>query len=636
MGKPFKKELEDIYRTLEWANSIDIKILSKQIGIHSNIPGFIVGSGGSLSACHYAAQLHQMNGVISKAVTPLEMYYSSNALRHSRLTFISASGRNNDILFGFKNAIQMEPRSITSICMKTGSKLAELSNQYSISEVIEYDIPSGKDGFLATNSLIAYYTLLYRAFENQIIRFSRKAINDILNEEIDCFIDKISEDHSLTILFGGWGQPVAVDLESKCTEAALCNTLPTDYRNFGHGRHHWFAKKNKSAIVALITPMEEQLALKTLKALPKEIPQLIIQSGHVSPFSSIDLLIKTFFLVNKLGELHGIDPGKPGVPEFGRRLYNLRYNSYYSKKNFDNISSRASIAIQRKAKISSLQELSSDELSSWRESYNKYITKLSDVGFGSLIFDYDGTLCSTEERCDGVSEPIARELIRILDAGFIIGIVTGRGRSIRSDMQKVLPTKLWRNVILGYYNGAEIGALGNNLLPNRDSIINDSLSKIYELLIPFETSHGLELTLRPHQLSVEVQNETRWENLKNWLLHEVHNNTSNDIRIVESCHSIDIIPVGNSKLSIIPHCQELATSKDLPSECLCIGDKGQWPGNDFQLLSTEYSLSVAEVSYSTNSCWNIAEAGRKNILATFEYLTRVQTNRDYMKFNIVK
>ena len=60
---------------------------------------YIVGSGGSLSVCHYIAALYQSHGMMAKAVTPLELYYSRQALRNSNVLFISATGKNTDSLF---------------------------------------------------------------------------------------------------------------------------------------------------------------------------------------------------------------------------------------------------------------------------------------------------------------------------------------------------------------------------------------------------------------------------------------------------------------------------------------------------------------------------------------------------------
>ncbi|MBC8146905.1 MAG: HAD hydrolase family protein [Bacteroidetes bacterium] len=635
MGKPFKTELERISQTIEWTNSLRIDELKKKINSFNNIPVLIIGSGGSLSACHYAVLLCQQNGVFAKALTPLDIIYSENLIGKTHLIFISASGKNNDILFGFKNAVQKEPRSITSICMRTNSPLVKLSDKYSISRAFEFDIPSGKDGFLATNSLIAYFIILYKAFGNKIEKQQLDIRIGEPRNEIRSFVNKIANDYSIVVLYGGWGQPVAVDIESKCTESALCNILPSDYRNFGHGRHHWFAKRKRSAIIALITPKEEKLALKTLGELPREIPKLIISSEYDTPYSSIDLLIKSFVLIDELGQMQSIDPGKPGVPEFGRKLYNLRFASSFTIKN-NNLTLRATNAIKRKLQIASINNLKSNELSQWIKAYNKFISKLNKTRFGTLVFDYDGTLCSSENRRNGLSNPIISELTRILEAGFIIAIVTGRGKSIRFDMQNAIPNKFWGNIIIGYYNGSQIGKLKDNSMPNTEMTPDKSLSNLTKHLSDFTNKHDVSLTLRPQQLTLEDNNSIDWENTKNCIFQELQKLNLNDLKIVQSGHSIDIIPRDVSKLNIIPHCVQSANNNNLPSVCICIGDKGQWPGNDYELLSTEYSLSVDEVSLCQESCWNIADTGIRNTEATISYLQRIQTKEGFMQFKITK
>jgi len=56
-------------------------------------------------------------------------------------------------------------------------------------------------------------------------------------------------------------------------------------------------------------------------------------------------------------------------------------------------------------------------------------------------------------------------------------------------------------------------------------------------------------------------------------------------------------------------------------EILCIGDRGKWPGNDFELLDTNYSLSVDETSQNSSNCWNFLSPlikGEKGIQKYFE------------------
>lgn len=622
MGKPFKKELEKITEIYKWAGEqqeIDLFDFLKESGK----PTLIVGSGGSLSACYYLASLLINQGVYAKAITPLEVYYSKNILNNSNIVFLSASGKNTDILFAFNLAMKYEPNCIISICMKKGSPLANLSLGYSNTKTYEYNIPVGKDGFLATNSLIAFFSILFKSY-NPVLENNTLTLDENYNNDLSIFFTKISRDCTFHLLHGGWGQPVAIDIESKFTEAGLANTLLSDYRNFGHGRHHWFDKKRNSAIIAIVTPDEELISRKTLGLLPSAIPQLILKSTYNSPLASIDLLIKSFYLVNKMGETQGIDPGKPGVPDYGSKLYHLKYASFYSLKN-QKIPQNIITAIQRKSKVNNLSDLRERELNYWLDAYKNFIGKLTNAKFGSLVFDFDGTLCSMQDRYLGLSEEIIRNLNRFLSKGFVIGVITGRGQSARQKLQHVIPKDYWENVIIGYYNGADIGTLGDNNLPNKNLPTNDSIKKIHEILSNYSIPYKVDFELRPNQLTVEVTNKNDWTRVKSFLTQLTMASYIQNIQIIESSHSIDIISKPNtSKLNILPFCREKAKSLGLSENCLCIGDKGVWPGNDYELLSTPYSLSVNEVSSIPESCWNIAKPGSRNIKATLEYLNSLE------------
>ena len=54
---------------------------------------------------------------------------------------------------------------------------------------------------------------------------------------------------TIVVLHGHVTQAAAIDLESKLTEAALGQVQLADYRNFAHGRHHWFAKHGESSAI---------------------------------------------------------------------------------------------------------------------------------------------------------------------------------------------------------------------------------------------------------------------------------------------------------------------------------------------------------------------------------------------------
>lgn len=633
MGKPFKSELLKLKDTYEWASNLDIGLLHKTIA-NIDSPTYFVGSGGSLSACYYGVALAEQQGYFAKAITPLELYYLKNTIRNSSVVFISASGKNSDILFGFKTAIKFEAISIVSICMQTDSKLAELSLKYTISSIYEFSLPIGKDGFLATNSLIAYFTILYRVYNSSISKICFPKESAL--REIETFSNSLSVHTSITVLYSGYSKPVAYDIESKSVEAALYPILLSDFRNFGHGRHHWYAKKNDtSAIIGITTPDDEFLAKKTLEALPSNIPKLLLKSNENNALSSLELLVQSFYLIDKFGETLNIDPGKPGVPPFGRKLYNLKFANALTKSERDyGLSNKARNAISRKIK-KPFANLNKNEVYIWSQEYYKFVEKLNKANFGAVVFDYDGTICSAERKFEG-PDAVMTDLIKtIVEKGFYIGVVTGRGKSVRKDFQKILSEQYWSRVIIGYYNGSEIGFLHDDSLPNLKSNNNLALNNLNEILVG-ENELKIKCTLRPKQLTIEFTDEKNHLDIKETIIQIVKTSGQKNIEILESSHSIDIIPSDISKTDILKPIKKILEVKQLSTDLLCIGDKGKWPGNDYQLLDTIYSLSVYEVNNKKDNCWNLASQGITHTDATLQYLNWISFENSKMKLKVSK
>jgi hypothetical protein len=634
MGKPFKKELENLQNTIEWANQQPIDLFVDFIYNYSKIPLYIVGSGGSFSACVLLANLYQKLGIMAKAITPLEVYYIKEALSSSKILFISSSGKNTDILFAFEIAVKQEPISILTLCMRINTPLSKLAKKYSICNSLEYNIPTKKDGFLATNSLVAYYTIICRVFESNHQKIKYFNIDDDSLSQIKDFVMQLSDTHTLTVLYGGLGQSIAFDIESKFTEAALTNVSISDYRNFGHGRHHWFAKKtNNSAIVVLITPTEKKLAEKTISLIPETIPILKIESKSDSNYSCLELLIKSFYLVSMFGDLHKIDPGKPGVPEFGSKLYHLKYSTFY-KSSEDSKDVDANLFIRRKIGISSIAKLCEKERVFWFSNYYDFYMRLCRTCFGIIVFDYDGTLCSPNNRYVGLQDEIKNELLRLLQNNIIIGIATGRGKSVRNDFLSWVPISLRDNVIIGYYNGSEIGTLLDDNIPKKEYNPNSKLVKLHgELKKVCEVIPFFKLKLKELQLSIifEKQNysDLYYELFRSFIL----NKELSNFEILKSSHSLDIIYLPKvSKCNIFEECLKKAKTNNKSPNYLCIGDKGKWPGNDFYLLACSISLSVDEVSSDPNTCWNLSSLGIRNSDSVIEYLKRMTIINGNMKF----
>lgn len=507
MGKPFEGTLEKIEETIDFANKTEVKLVSDFFNRLEKKPLVIIGSGGSITVAHTLALLYEEVGGISKVTTPYELLMLQKVLNSSNISLVTAGGGNPDIISSYKLIEKCDPSNLLVLCTRKDSPLEK---SISVSDNIKgvfTDLPCGKDGFLAVNSILASIIMLIRAFNESFNR--HYDISKYKFVTYDMFIreSKIKEllgKETLIVLYGGWGMPAAVDIESKFSEAALGNILLTDYRNFAHGRHHWLSKRSESTgVIALVTPSDVQIAERTLNLIPDKIPKVKIETIFNDAVATIDLIVKVFYIVNEFGKFVGIDPGNPKVPLFGRNIYNLKY-SIDKKCIYDSktIKSKEQFAIIRKTKIQSLSDLSEQEIKFWRSKYQDYIDRLSNTTFGAIVLDYDGTICSLDDRFKGPSEDIIEELTRLLNADILVGIATGRGKSVRKDLRNSIHNENWCKVIIGYYNCSKISYLHEEV-DLSDDAFDDYLNKFYQVMLKDSPISIIsEIEVRPKQISI--------------------------------------------------------------------------------------------------------------------------------------
>ena len=618
MGKPFNSELGKLADTIKWAEKQDVTSLSKFLfAENKQTPLVCVGSGGSLSACHYAAMLYkQRNGVLAVAMTPLQLMYSGREiLRCSKLLFLSASGKNKDILNALKYGVKYNETGMMSLTLRKYNPTEALLEQYP--KVLRWceDIPSEKDGFLATNSLAATFTLLCKANDFKFPSSQKSEYSK--NYDFD-----LATIQNFIVLYGAVGEPVAWDIESKLTEAALGSALLSDYRNFGHGRHHWFAKKgDNSCIIALVTPVERELAYKTIGCLPKDVPVIYIETELETPAASVDMLLKAFRFVNDLGMVREIDPGRPGVPSYGRLLYNLDY--FKLTNRILPAEKTLEVAVRRK-----LGPAGMENVQLWVhyiEACQRFVKQLNKGKFTTVAFDYDGTLSApdhasryTNRLCDEVKN----SLLPLLENGVQLIVATGRGKSVGNSIKNTFDQKYWPQIRVGYYNGTCLLALGDEdeLKKWKKQPFDSELKELEEelkLRLPAGCV-GYKFEERCLQLSIEGEVTQMESQLVYDTCREIiWDKQMKGIRVWRSSHSMDIVVFRKvSKLQVIED----------PEHTLCIGDYGTVEGNDYEMLTSKYSLSVDRVSKNTESCWNIAPSGMKGLDATLYYISRLKAN----------
>ena len=613
MGKPYQRELDLIPATMEWALRQDISTLRhtwlRELGPHNLIT---VGSGGSLVAAEFAALLHETtSGRLARSATPLEAI-ARQTPRDTAALLLSASGSNADILQAAKLVPELGFETAATLCTRAGSPLGNvITAQGGMAH--DFPLPSGRDGFLATNSLIATLVLLYRAATDspstQSVDESLWSPNSITFEGTE----KALDNRTIIVLGQGWATPAAKDLETRFSEGGLANVTFTDPRNFAHGRHNWLAIHSEdTAVVSLETPASQAEATRILKFLPEGIDRLRVKSTHNGPAATIDLVVAVMKLTGTAAQLRGIDPGRPSVPKFGRRMFRAGATRYMGFRE------ATSVAKKRKA-LSLSQHEKHDVINA---ALKEFVHKLKTARFTGLVIDYDGTLCARNRRFEPLAREICSELNRLLAEGVPLGVASGRGSSLHGRLREALDPQYWDRVVVGFYNGAKVANLSDDVV-DEEQPMPDALAEACSRLNSLEPTLGLETVVRPQQISVQPVGWVDPVNLRTIIMERLAG--LNGVSVLSSSHSVDIVSDRTSKTVVVD-----SLRLEHPGCTLRIGDQGAAGGNDFELLNTGLSLSVDRVSSNLETCWNLGQPGVSGPPLTLQYLQALRGRNGHL------
>ena len=607
--------LDDVYRT---ALAMDVAPLCAVVERWADHPMVMVGSGGSFSTATFAAELHESaTGQLARGATPLDVVSKAN--RNAGLACFSANGRNHDIITAFRVAARREIEPLSALVLAEHPPLEKLGLRFGYADVLCMGHRLFKDGFLAVASLIGSSMLLVRAYRAVFGRSERdlpRGLVDLIQqgtsfarlEDIRVETDSVMRGRAyVSVLYSSELSAAAVDLESRFVEAALGPLHIADIRNFGHGRHFWIAKKaHETGILALISKTQEDLGTRTLSLLPDEVRTLPIHFRGATDVQGVAGLVVGLFVAESAAGFADVDPGKPGVPTFGRRLYHLRPNLERSSQADLN---RAA-ALRRKGACSE------DPL--WIKRYQHALETVNASRYEALVLDYDGTICDSRNRTGPISVSVAEELTRLGQEGAFLGIATGRGPSAAIELRASLPSRLHDRVLVGYYNGAVI-----RLLTDRTDPLVEINSEPNPLVTTLSNDPMLSGTVRSNavQISTGVRIGTPLE-AGAAQVRFLMRRSGVDREVVTSAHSIDVCLAGQSKECLIHAIRQWFGLGDGP--ILRIGDRGRPPGNDCRLLDDSHGLSVDEVSAHPMHCWSLTPAGTKGVQATSYYLRHLR------------
>ena len=626
MGRPYRQQIERIPETVAWAESLDLEDLRASL---LQLPGknlIAVGSGGSHAAAVFAAQLHESTlGGTAKALTPLEAL-SRPTSPNTAILLLSGRGNNPDILRSFEALSSRAYTEVGALCATRDSALSRRMAERG-HFVFEFQPPGGRDGFLATNSLVATLVVLARAYTSVVDReFSGISISEPAHSWDDSdLMGIVARRDTVFALAEGWGTTAAYDLESRFTEASLANVSVTDYRNFAHGRHYWLdRRRSSSGIISFETPEAERLASRTLHLLPDDIPILRVLASHDGPSGAIELVCASLELALVAGDVRGTDPGRPTVANFGRKLYrgSIAIGSTGFRQGW----------VDRKATALGLPPISCRD--SVEKALTDYLARLKSAQIRGLALDYDGTLCSATNRFLGMDAAIRDELARILSYGIPLAIVTGRGKSAHAQIREAIPRKFWEQVTLGLYNGASILPLDQEM--ETHGMFASELEDLQGRLLRLSEFIPIEIDVKRYQMSVTVLSGLSLGAARA-AIEEALKPIAPNIQIRTSAHSIDIFPQHISKVLAVNCLEEQLTPPVSNDAIIRIGDRGSLHGNDFELLNSGLSLSCSDVSGNLDACWYLGPRGAIGPPATLAYLRALSYDSNgYMTFDVKK
>lgn len=627
MGRAYALELERLKRTVAFSCDADIKPLVALLAYLVPRNLIFVGSGGSFTAATFAAALHEKYaGRLARAVTPLEAACRP-ATTNTVAVLLSARGSNPDILKAFQALRFKEP--IAAICATERNALLRRMDASGTRLGHGFSVPGGKDGFLATNSLIATLILLTRSYE-ALFGLPTLDLQGIGEQPLWAGngshsaenMHELAKADTIIALSSGWGWAAAIDLESKCSEAGLANVLLADYRNFAHGRHNWLRRRGETtAIVSLEDAANTQLADSILRLVPDDVRAVRLFSEKKGPAAGIDLVGQVLHLTGLLGSVSGVDPGRPPVAMFGRKMY---------RNGFKAPAAPAARKAWVARKAEAIGVLPYEDRDFVDEALDRFLERLRRASLRAVVADYDGTLCDPSQRFMGLSDAVARLLEGLVSMGLVLGVATGRGGSAHRALRNAIPQDYWDRVLVGLYNGAVVLPLSQEH-SDHSGDDNVQLGRAYDALKSLLDRLPIEVSRNAHQMSLIPIRPLDLERLRRSAMELLHDIVpANQVR--ESSHSVDILSKPSSKGELPRAMKHLRGIED--PAILRIGDLGDWGGNDFDLLNDGLSLSVDRVSSRLDTCWNLGFPGSKGVTTTIRYLRALTPANGTFRFDV--
>ena len=604
MTAVFTSKLDGLSHTVSAACGNKSSLLAEALERAAEYPVAAVGSGGSAVAAEFLSSCRTWLLHSATAVTTPMAFALDPVLPKWGVWLFTASGENADIRAAFQTAVNEHARRIDVVTAR-GRNLVSGAEDARLHLV---PVTDEKDGFLATHSLTSTVTSLLLA-SDQVAGYGVAERSDRVKARSEDLLSPSARARTIETIASTWGSErdtllilhdpaltaAAVMIETSCWEAGLCRIQRTDFRNFAHGRHVWLDKHGDRTVVLSLTCDRSRPFWESIEScIPSTVGRINLGFGAPGRHTLFDAVLSSFGVVEGLGAAVGIDPGKPGVADFGRIIFESQ-DLLAAIEDED-------AATRRKRRSEQRADEPNRTAATWSARRDEFIERLGAAEFGAVILDYDGTMVATDKRGKPPTGPVIAGVQKLLDGGVAIALATGRGGSVGEELRECLSAEHCERVLVGYYNGAYVAPLSVD-------IRNTDLKPDAAILEAFDSIRAEGGMFRdgwlpkenPFQITIAIDKLA--SSADGWRrLHEMVRSRS-ELKMVRSGHSIDVCPAWAAKPRVLDAVRGKMAEGHL--QMLAIGDSGDRHGNDYDLLGGDFGLSVDRVCEREISCWNL-------------------------------
>lgn len=602
----FSEKLDGLLQTVDQVLSADFSELAAAIRTGEGRSTIAIGSGGSAITAQYFARCREtLYGGPTDVVTAAEFVLGNRDIASSDVWLFSAGADNPDSV---ACVLAARARSAGRVFIVTRNPAGAAASGAAglAAEIFTVPVSEKKDGFLATHSLLASTFALLLACDMASAdpvgealafgarRLTTNALTATARASWAAKFASLKRDDLLLLICDPQLKTVGELIETSAWEASLCPVQRTDMRNFAHGRHSWLHHRaGQTIVIGLVGHDTQEMWQAVTSRLPPAARHITLALGDGGRLSNAIGIVEALVIVEAMGSGVGIDPGRPGIDDFGRELYHddrllalsLRLMSATRQK-------RAALFARDDGSVTGSICAAADE---WR-------TRLLGAPVGAIILDYDGTIISDEERYGAPRAQICNELIRLAGLGVRLGIATGRGGSGGKALRGALPSDLHSAIIIGYYNGAYVQTLSVDIEadpPPIDYALAETFAWLQAHSELFSNASGGRFS--NVQISIKLDDLSDYAALPA-ALQACPAIARGAVKYALSGHSVDFVAAATSKRSVFN-----LLKRDVPADAaiLCIGDSGARGGNDNELLSHPHGISVGTVCGRPDGCWSL-------------------------------